>query len=58
MISLLYNQKNTRALQRVKTILILLLLYGLAKVKFIVEIRLDILFTKSWAAIRGPIVSS
>jgi hypothetical protein len=47
MISLLYNQKNTRALQRVKTILILLLLYGLAKVKFIVEIRLDILFTKS-----------
>jgi hypothetical protein len=29
-------EKNTRALKRVKTILILLLLYGLVKMKFIV----------------------
>ena len=36
--------KNACAMQRVKATLILLLLYGLFKVKFIVEIRLDIYF--------------
>ena len=34
--------KNARMLQRTKAILILLLLYGLVKVKFMVEIYLDI----------------
>jgi hypothetical protein len=43
----MYTRKNARVLQRVNTILILLLLlYGLAK-KFTVEIRLDIIFYKS-----------
>jgi hypothetical protein len=37
-----YTRKNARALQRVKFILILLLLYGLVKMKFTVGIRLDI----------------
>jgi hypothetical protein len=41
---LLGTRKNARALQRVKAILILLLLYGLVKVKFTVRIRLDIYF--------------
>mgnify|MGYP003701938007 CR=1 FL=1 len=40
------TRKNTRALQRVKAILILLLLYGLVKVKFTLRIRLDILFSR------------
>ncbi len=39
--------KNTRALQRLKVILILLFLYGLAKVKFTVGICFDIVFTRS-----------
>ncbi len=44
-----YNtRKNARALQRVKLILILLLLYGLVKMKFTVGVRLDIyIFRKS-----------
>mgnify|MGYP003702982733 CR=1 FL=1 len=47
------------ALQRVKSILILLLLYGLVKMKFTVGVRLDIyIFRKSWAVVRSPIVSS
>ena len=50
------TRKNICALQRVKVILILLLLYGLAKVKFIVGICLDIVFTISWATIKSPIV--
>jgi hypothetical protein len=35
-------RKNTRALQRVKSILILLLLYGLVKMKFTVGVHFDI----------------
>ncbi len=38
------TRKNARALQRVKAILILLLLNGLSKVKFIVAIRFDVFF--------------
>lgn len=41
------TRKNARALQWVNAILILLLLYGLARVKFTVGIRLDIFFRKS-----------
>jgi hypothetical protein len=41
---LYYTRKNTRALQRVKDILILLLLYDLVKVIFTMRIRLDIYF--------------
>jgi hypothetical protein len=40
-------EKNTCALQRVNTILILLLLYGLARVKFTVGIDLDFFLRKS-----------
>ena len=40
--------KNICALQRVKSILILLLLYGLVKIEFTVRVRLDIyIFRKS-----------
>ena len=38
------TRKNACTLQRVKVILILLLLHGLVKVKFTVEIHLDIYF--------------
>ena len=41
-----YTRKNIRALQLVKVILVLLLLYGLVKVKFTVGIRLDIYFSR------------
>lgn len=42
------TRKNTRTLQWKKTILILLLmLYGLDKIKFTVKIRLDIVFSRS-----------
>jgi hypothetical protein len=52
-------EKNTRALQQVKSILVLLLLYGLLKMKFTVGVCLDIyIFRKSWTAVRSPIVSS
>jgi hypothetical protein len=37
-----YYNKNARALQWMNAILILLLLYGLARMKFTLEIRLDI----------------
>jgi len=39
---LYYTRKNAHVLQRVKYILILWLLYGLVKIKFIVGVRLDI----------------
>ena len=37
-----YNSRDARSLQRVKSILILLLIYGLVKMKFTVWVRLDI----------------
>jgi hypothetical protein len=40
----IHTRKNACVLQQVHAILILLLLYGLAKVKFNVAIRLDVFF--------------
>ena len=40
-------EKNARTMQRVKIIIILLLLYGLARIKFTVEFRLDIFFLEN-----------
>jgi hypothetical protein len=41
------TRKNTHALQRVMSILMLLLLYDLSKIKFTVGVRLDIYFLRT-----------
>lgn len=52
------TRKNIYALQRVKVILILLLLYGLARMKFNVGIRLDIFFLENYELQLGVRLSS